>query len=195
MLAAINVGHSPDVRCPTDGGASHCPDPWEIRHMYVIEAKPRPGHFVSLYDHEVLYLDSEAVFVMADDIYDRSGPALHQLHFVDVLLRSLRARCAHRDLSVQARVPGRLVDRSMCRAASPPFATIRRCMRLRAIHGSSTWARSTQLVHAGADGARGRRRSRDLGRLRLQKCHDASLSPSRRAGAFLAGGFPLKRVE
>ena len=73
MLAAINVGHSPDVRCPTDGGASHCPDPWEIRHMYVVEARVRPGHFNSLYDHEVLYIDSEAVFVMADDIYDRQG--------------------------------------------------------------------------------------------------------------------------
>jgi Protein of unknown function (DUF1329) len=73
MLAAINVGHSPDVRCPTDGGASHCPDPWQIRHMYVIEAKPRPGRFTSIYNHEILYLDSEAVFVMSNDIYDRQG--------------------------------------------------------------------------------------------------------------------------
>ena len=34
---------------------------------------PRPGHFTSLYQREILYLDSEAVFVMANDMYDRSG--------------------------------------------------------------------------------------------------------------------------
>lgn len=73
MLSAINVGHSPDVQCPTDGGASHCPDPWQVRHTYMIQARPRPGHFNSLYEHEVLYIDSEADFVMAGDTYDRSG--------------------------------------------------------------------------------------------------------------------------
>jgi hypothetical protein len=72
MLCAINVGHSPDIRCPTDGGASHCPDPWEVRHNFLIEARPRGG-FASLYDHEILYIDSEADFVMSGDTYDRSG--------------------------------------------------------------------------------------------------------------------------
>jgi hypothetical protein len=73
MLAAINVAHVPDIRCPTDGGASHCPDNWQLRHMYLIEGKPRPGRFNSLYHHEVLYVDSEADFVMANDMYDRGG--------------------------------------------------------------------------------------------------------------------------
>jgi len=73
MLAAIDIHHGVDPRCPTDGGASHCPDPWQVRHDYLIEARPRPGHFNSLYDHEILYIDSEADFVMADDTYDRSG--------------------------------------------------------------------------------------------------------------------------
>ena len=36
MLAAIDIHHGVDVRCPTDGGASHCPDPWQLRRLYVI---------------------------------------------------------------------------------------------------------------------------------------------------------------
>ncbi len=73
MLGAINIAHVPDVRCPTDGGASHCPDNWELRHEYIVEGKPRPGKFNSLYNHEILFVDSEAVFVMADDLYDNQG--------------------------------------------------------------------------------------------------------------------------
>jgi Protein of unknown function (DUF1329) len=74
MLAAINVAHVPDPRCPTDGGASHCPDNWEMRHMYIVEGKPRPGRFTeSLYSKHILYIDSEADFVMSHDMYDNSG--------------------------------------------------------------------------------------------------------------------------
>ncbi len=88
MLAAINVATVPDVRCPTDGGASHCPDNWQIRHMFVIEGKPRPGKFNnSLYHHEVLFVDSEADFVMANDLYDRGGQLFTQytswMHYAD----------------------------------------------------------------------------------------------------------------
>jgi hypothetical protein len=73
MLGAIDVAQVPDVRCPTDGGASHCPDNWQMRHEFIVEGKPRPGRFNSLYNREVLYVDSEAVFVMANDLYDRGG--------------------------------------------------------------------------------------------------------------------------
>lgn len=73
MLNAINIAHVPDIRCPTDGGASHCPDNWQMRHEFIVEGKPRMNRFNSLYHHEVLYLDSEAVFVMANDMYDRGG--------------------------------------------------------------------------------------------------------------------------
>jgi hypothetical protein len=73
MLAAINIAKVPDVRCPTDGGASHCPDNWQMRHDFIIEGRPRPGRFNSLYNHEVMYIDSEADFVMANDMYDRGG--------------------------------------------------------------------------------------------------------------------------
>jgi hypothetical protein len=78
MLAAIDVRHGVDVRCPTDGGASHCPDPWQLRRLYVIEAKPRPGRFAtSLYSREIIYIDSEADFPMFVDMYDRRGELMN----------------------------------------------------------------------------------------------------------------------
>ena len=40
MLAASMPTHSPELRCPTDGGASACPEAWEMRHMYVVQALP-----------------------------------------------------------------------------------------------------------------------------------------------------------
>lgn len=73
MLAAVNVDQVPDRRCATDGGASHCPDPWELRTMYLVEARPRPGRFISLYSREVMYIDTEADFVMSDDMYNGEG--------------------------------------------------------------------------------------------------------------------------
>ncbi|MHB8383202.1 MAG: DUF1329 domain-containing protein [Candidatus Binataceae bacterium] len=73
MLGAINVSQVPDRRCKTDGGASHCPDEWEMRHMFVVEGRPRSSRFSSLYQREILYVDSEADFVMSNDMYDRSG--------------------------------------------------------------------------------------------------------------------------
>ena len=78
MLAAIDVHHGVDVRCPTDGGASHCPDPWQLRRLYMLEAKPRPGRYASpLYNREIIYIDSEADFPMFVDMYDRGGELLN----------------------------------------------------------------------------------------------------------------------
>ena len=78
MLAAIDIHRSPDPRCPTDGGASHCPDAWQLRRLYMIEAKARPGRYASaLYSREIIYIDSEADFPMFVDMYDNRG----QLYF------------------------------------------------------------------------------------------------------------------
>ena len=71
MLAAVDIHHGVDPRCPTDGGASHCPDPWQLRRLYMIEAKARPGRYASpLYSREIIYIDSEADFPMFVDMYD-----------------------------------------------------------------------------------------------------------------------------
>jgi hypothetical protein len=77
MLAAINVHHGVDLRCPTDGGASHCPDAWQLRRQYVVEAVERNERLSSpLYGREVIYIDSEADFPMFVDMYDRAGALL-----------------------------------------------------------------------------------------------------------------------
>ncbi len=73
MLATVHAAHSPEVRCPTDGGASACPEDWEIRHMYIVEATPRPGKINAIDSRTVLYEDSEVWFNPYIDTYDRSG--------------------------------------------------------------------------------------------------------------------------
>ncbi|MFZ0887553.1 MAG: DUF1329 domain-containing protein [Candidatus Binataceae bacterium] len=74
MLAAIDIHRGVDLRCPTDGGASHCPDAWEMRHVYVVGARERSDRLSSpLYGKQVIYIDSEADFPMYVDLYDRAG--------------------------------------------------------------------------------------------------------------------------
>jgi hypothetical protein len=74
MLAAVDVHHGVDPRCPTDGGASHCPDAWQLRRQYVVEAVERHAELSSpLFGREIIYVDSEADFPMFVDMYDRSG--------------------------------------------------------------------------------------------------------------------------
>ena len=73
MLASVNAAHSPEVRCATDGGASACPENWELRHMYVVEATPRRGHINALDSRTVVYMDSEVWFEPFIDTYDREG--------------------------------------------------------------------------------------------------------------------------
>jgi Protein of unknown function (DUF1329) len=74
MLGCINDPHEPPLTCPTDGGASHCPSNWEMRHMYILEGIARPERLPGdLYSKHLLYIDSEADFGMYQDQYDRKG--------------------------------------------------------------------------------------------------------------------------
>ncbi len=74
MLGAINDPQEPPPTCPTDGGSSHCPTNWEMRHMYILEGVARPERLPGdLYSKHVLYIDSEADFGLYQDQYDRKG--------------------------------------------------------------------------------------------------------------------------
>ncbi len=76
MLACVHAMHSPEVTCPYDGGASACPENWEMRHMYVVEATPRRdlGQAPEALDKRtVVYLDSEVWFEPYIDTYDQRG--------------------------------------------------------------------------------------------------------------------------
>ena len=56
---------------PTDSGASACPEGWELRHKYVVEALPRRARDARD-SRTVVYMDSEVWFAL-DRYYDRRG--------------------------------------------------------------------------------------------------------------------------
>ena len=73
MLAVAHADHSPEIRCETDGGTSACPEAWESRHMYVVQATPRAGKINAIDSKTVVYVDGEMWFEPYIDTYDRSG--------------------------------------------------------------------------------------------------------------------------
>ena len=72
MLASVNAKTSPETGCPTDGNHTVCPENWEMRHLYVVEADAKPGNNFSI-SKRILYVDSEGWFITASDQYDREG--------------------------------------------------------------------------------------------------------------------------
>ena len=72
MLACVHAKNSPEVVCPHDGGRTICPENWEMRHLYVVEADAKPGSNFSI-AKRILYIDSEGWFITASDQYDREG--------------------------------------------------------------------------------------------------------------------------
>ena len=76
MLASVNAAHSPAIACATDGGRTVCPEDWQMRNLYVIQATARKtGLFGDsvIIPRRVLYIDSEGWFVTASDLYNREG--------------------------------------------------------------------------------------------------------------------------
>ncbi len=76
MLATAHAEHSPEVRCPTDGGTSACPEAWEMRHIFMVEARPRNmmGTSGNVLDaRTVVYMDGEMWFEPYIDTYDHQG--------------------------------------------------------------------------------------------------------------------------
>ncbi len=76
MLAVVNAENSPAKACPTDGGRTICPENWEMRQLYVIEADAKQtsaiGTTLSI-PKRIFYIDSEGWFITASDQYDRDG--------------------------------------------------------------------------------------------------------------------------
>jgi hypothetical protein len=73
MLGVVHAEHSPELRCATDGGTSACPEAWEMRHMYIIQAVPNRSKVNALDGRTVIYMDSEMWFEPYIDTYDRDG--------------------------------------------------------------------------------------------------------------------------
>ena len=72
MLASVHAEHSPETQCPYDGGKTICPENWEMRHLYVIEADSKPRRDATI-PKRIFYIDSEGWFITASDQYDRDG--------------------------------------------------------------------------------------------------------------------------
>jgi hypothetical protein len=74
MLGCTHAQNSPAQPCKTDGGATSCPDDWEMRHLYVIEVTPRPERTQgALQSKTLVYVDSEGWFNPYVDSYDQKG--------------------------------------------------------------------------------------------------------------------------
>jgi len=76
MLAVVHATSLPARSCAADGGRTICPENWELRHVYVIEADARRnGGFGDIppIARRILYIDSQGWFVTASDQYDHGG--------------------------------------------------------------------------------------------------------------------------
>jgi hypothetical protein len=74
MLGVVHAEHSPATRCATDGGASACPESWEMRNVYIVEATPRKERASrALQSKTIIYMDSETWFEPYIDEYDQRG--------------------------------------------------------------------------------------------------------------------------
>jgi Protein of unknown function (DUF1329) len=76
MLASVEAANSPAQPCASDGGRSVCPENWEMRRLYVIEATAKPRAVLGgsvITPTRVLYIDSEGWFITASDQFNDQG--------------------------------------------------------------------------------------------------------------------------
>lgn len=80
MLACVHAQHTPAKPCQFDNNRTVCPEAWEMRQLYVIEATAKPlswhqkiGSNGVLIQKRILYIDSEGWFITASDQYDQEG--------------------------------------------------------------------------------------------------------------------------
>jgi len=76
MLASVEAANSPAQPCANDGGRTVCPENWEVRNLYVIEATAKPRSILAastIIPKRILYIDSEGWFVTASDQFDNQG--------------------------------------------------------------------------------------------------------------------------
>lgn len=80
MLASVHAEHSPEPQCPFDNERAICPENWEMRQLYVVEATAKPSAAPRKLTRNgmtipkrILYIDSEGWFITASDQYDNDG--------------------------------------------------------------------------------------------------------------------------
>ncbi len=73
MLASVHAESSPARHCPFDDGRTVCPENWEMRTIYVIEAIPKFHPHGRDVVKRTLYVDAEGWFITASDQSDQRG--------------------------------------------------------------------------------------------------------------------------
>ncbi len=80
MLAVAHAENAPAKPCQYDNGRTICPENWEMRQLYVIEATAKPQTWTQkigsdgvIIPKRVLYIDSEGWFITASDQYNPDG--------------------------------------------------------------------------------------------------------------------------
>ncbi|MGO9606841.1 MAG: DUF1329 domain-containing protein [Candidatus Binataceae bacterium] len=80
MLACAHAEDVPAKACEFDNNRSVCPENWEMRQLYAIEASEKPlawsqkiGSDGLIIPKRVFYIDSEGWFITASDQYDKQG--------------------------------------------------------------------------------------------------------------------------
>jgi hypothetical protein len=78
MLASVEAANVPAHPCDFDNHRTVCPENWELRQLYAVEATERPqpwhrkiGSDGLIIPKRVFYIDSEGWFITASDQYDR----------------------------------------------------------------------------------------------------------------------------
>jgi len=80
MLAVVHAENVPARPCEFDNGRSVCPEAWEMRQLYIVEATAKPltwhqkiGSSGVVIPKRIPYIDSEGWLITASDQYDPSG--------------------------------------------------------------------------------------------------------------------------
>jgi hypothetical protein len=80
MLAVVHAAKVPEPVCQFDNQRTVCPENWEMRQLYIVEATANPrtwgqkiGSSGAVIPKRILYIDSEGWFITASDQYDSSG--------------------------------------------------------------------------------------------------------------------------
>lgn len=80
MLAVVHAANLPAQACEFDNSRTVCPENWEMRQVYIVEASEKPpswhqeiGTSGLSIPKRILYIDSEGWFITASDQYSKDG--------------------------------------------------------------------------------------------------------------------------
>lgn len=80
MLAVVHAANLPAQACEFDNHRTVCPENWEMRQIYIVEATEKPlswhqdiGTSGLSIPKRILYIDSEGWFITASDQYGKDG--------------------------------------------------------------------------------------------------------------------------